>query len=253
MLDVSRVGFLEWEQLGSAVVNRQHRHRKRGSVRACEIGDDFRIRVAFDSMTTRVFSSDLSNIQPPHADLLDQRCAIPPRNFRNHDLLTAAFEFFNAGFATDFHATAAGLELPDPSRADDARWENPPLSHASSAHPVIGITDLRANAIDDFREIVAECLWPCRRLVPPLRAGWETSWENCRLRCAFRRNWGQNRRCPSSMSVMSARRDASCALSNASLPVIASQPKFPIDCRSRIAHGCAMRTSVGKSRFAVGW
>jgi hypothetical protein len=48
-------------------------------------------------------------------DPLDQRGAVHAvRNFRNHDLLAAAFEFFDAGFAADFHAAPAGLEiLPD--------------------------------------------------------------------------------------------------------------------------------------------
>src|SRR5439155_26649871 len=122
-------------------------------------------------------------------DSLDQRGAVHAVwNLRDNDLFTAALEFFYSRFATDFHAASAGFEiLANPVDATDhAAGREVRTLHV--LHQLIqrdvGIVDLLANAIDDFRKIV-------RRNVgghadgdagaPVNKQVRKRSWENCRL------------------------------------------------------------------------
>src|SRR5262249_43190196 len=74
MIDVNRVGFVERQQLRPAVIDRQHRNRKRTLQRGVlvEIGnDDFRVGVAFElDDNARVFIRLIANIADVGQDLL---------------------------------------------------------------------------------------------------------------------------------------------------------------------------------------
>ena len=92
-------------------------------------------------------------------DALDQRRAIHVvRNFGDDDLFAIALEFLDAGFAAHFHAAAAGLEiLPNAAHAaDGAAGRKIRALHVlhQLVERDVGIVDLRADAIDDFAEIV---------------------------------------------------------------------------------------------------
>src|SRR4029077_1351991 len=88
-------------------------------------------------------------------DALDQRGAVHAvRNFRDDDLLAAAFEFFDAGLTAHFHAAPAGLEvLPNSTyAADDAAGRKIRSFHM--LHQLVErdlrVIDLCADTVDHF-------------------------------------------------------------------------------------------------------
>ena len=132
------------------------------------VDDDLRIAVALQlDDDARVFvrliadRGDVAENFFVHqlGDPLDQRGAIHVvRNLGDDDLLLAALDFLDAGFAAHLHAAAAGLEiLLDAVEAAD-RAAGREIRPLHMLHQLlerdVRIVDLRANAVDDFAEIV---------------------------------------------------------------------------------------------------
>src|SRR5438093_321986 len=124
MLDVSAVGFLERKQFRPAVIDRQHDDRERAFHRGVlveivdnDLGIGVALELDYQPCVFVRFVADRGDLVQNFfvhqiGDALDQRRAIDvERDFGDDDLLLAAFDLLDAGFAAHFHAAAAGLEV----------------------------------------------------------------------------------------------------------------------------------------------
>src|SRR5579884_1167877 len=171
MLDVAGVGFLEREQLGAAVIDRQHQGRE-GTFHRGEfvkiVNDDFRVGVPFqldhDAVILIRPTAHVADVRDHYTlhqlrDALDQRSPIHAvGNLRDDNLLPAAFEFFHAGFAAHLDAAPSGLKILADSvdAADDASGGKIRALHMlhQFIEGDVGVVDLRADSINDLRQIV---------------------------------------------------------------------------------------------------
>ncbi len=92
-------------------------------------------------------------------DAFDQRSSIyAVRNLSDDNLLPAAFEFFHARFAAHLDAAPSGFEIlaDTVDAADDTSGGKIRAFHMlhQFIEGNVGIVDLRADSIDDFRQIV---------------------------------------------------------------------------------------------------
>src|ERR671918_1060311 len=171
MLDVGSVGILQRKEFWPAVIDRQHDNGKRAfqcGVLVKIVDNNLWVSVAFqfdhDARVFVGFIPDGSDVRDrllvyELGDALDQSGAIHViRNFRDHDLFLAAFDFLDASFPAHFHAAPAGLEiLFDPCLAVD-RATGGEIRPLHMLHQLfqsdVGVVDLCANAFDNFAKVV---------------------------------------------------------------------------------------------------
>src|SRR5689334_18240479 len=171
MLDVGGVSFFERQQFRPTVIDRQHERGKGAFHRGMLVkivDDDLRIRVALEfDYHSGVFIrlvSDRGDVSEnffiyEFSDSLHQGRAIHAiRNLGDDDLLFAALDFFDAGFAAHFHATAAASQVLFYAGKAANRATGREIRSFHELHQPfevdVRIVDLRANSIDDFSEIV---------------------------------------------------------------------------------------------------
>ena len=171
VLDVAVDQLLETERLGPAMIDGQRVDREAGFQRRVLVeivDDDLGDGVALDlddhaRVLIRLVAhgGDVGDDLLVHqlGDALHQHRAVHVvRNFRDDDLLAAAFELLDADLAAHLHAAAPGLEilLDALQPADHAAGRE--IRPFDELHQLlerdVRVVDLRADAVDDLAQIM---------------------------------------------------------------------------------------------------